>query len=310
MNGLRTTCALAVLQVLAGPIAPDTSPYRDIEISPGQPGERLQINFPVSSHAGPSRGTYWLTGNERIKVDVQLSVDVNRSDPVRVVAVAVIDGVQVPIRLAGRTRSRTIERTVIPGRVDRFNLLIDAGVSEGTHWASLIFWQADGQRFPGWSFTVVKNGSVREPAPGNGPFRMGPADETAIRIYLRQPAERLLFGRVESLAPASDGSAVFDVHLAYPATGAGARAQSHALVAFLDGAQVPFARASWAPTVTLDPGRASDGLLTLRNLPGHQRGHLLTVFLVTRERPSGEGIAGTQSDWLAIPPRQLGGLMW
>src|SRR5437667_2990083 len=109
--------------------------------------------------------------------DIQRSVDPEQKGPVRVFGTAVIDGVQIPVRTVEHGARRTVERLVEPGRIDRFQLSIDgARVAAGTHWAALVFWQANGHRFPGWSFAIVKNGSRRERASGGCPFRKRAAD--------------------------------------------------------------------------------------------------------------------------------------
>jgi hypothetical protein len=301
--------ALAALQAFASLAEPAVPPPPELRIAPGQTGERFQVNFPAEAHAGDSRGTYWLTGDERLVADIQLSVDVDGKAPVRVIGALVIDGVQVRLRTKATAAARAVERTVVPGRVDRFQISVDAArVAIGTHWAALLFWQADGHRFPGWSFAIVKNGARQQRAPGACPFRLGPADRDDVIVYMRRPVERLLFGRSEPVRPAADGSAGFDMHFAESASADAPRARSHTVLAFLDGKQVPFDRTMIAPTAELSPGVAADARLTVQHLPGREEGHLLILFLVTREKPPGQ--QDVRSDWQAIQSRQLGGLVW
>jgi hypothetical protein len=306
-------CALLVLAAarIGSAEEPNIAAPPFLKIEDGQPGKRLQVNFPPSSHSDADRATYWLTAKEPLSVDIQLSMGGEPSRfPMTIRGALVIAGRQTRVKLDRAAELATFT-VVIPaaGYVKRFAITAAGSrISRGVQTAALLFWGSDGAPFPCWAFTIVKDSVTRAVSHSGPSFIYGAAAvEDAVTLRMAGPGGRLLIGRPFLTALASDQTVRIEMQVQRAPRPAGRPPVGVTLLALLDGRQVAFSDRGTAPRVVLGPGETASGEMSVGPLPG-AGAHQLLFFEITD--PAAKANSAEDGFVVVRPPRQVGGMRW
>jgi hypothetical protein len=249
-----------------------------------------QLNFPASANGGPDRGAYWLTGAERLVIDVQVGIGPGEvSAPDQLTGVLLLDGKQVPVLIDEAPPATHWQRTLAAvGRVDRFTLEVPGQhVRPGAQRADLVFWRRGGRPFPSLSFMVMKDGSRLSQRRQSGAFvRLPVAARATLAVVERaagiplmrdfQPAGPRLPLRLLAERPTGDGLAS-EVGVAF--------------VGFLDGRQIPLGSLGQRPQLRLGSRERVAADFDLPLGKGNHPHRTLVLFALVTDGPvsSGDG---------------------
>jgi hypothetical protein len=291
-------------------------------LDPDAPGRHLQIDFPAAAHAGAQRLTYWLSGDEPLEIDVQVAAGPRSGvRPLDVTCALVIDGRQTPFAV-GASPARVLrhtERFSAARQVRRFRIrLPGAAVRRGAHSAALVLWDQRGGEFPGIGFTIYKE-SLEFTARAAAAARtreLGTRFAEVAEVQAAGEPRRRLDGYAArpDVAPDRAGRLALRAALQRPAWVARAPLVRCALVAFLDGRQVPMEGLGLAPRLELPAGRRVELDLVFTRLPRRQGSvgghtHTLTVYALYGDGQPAEVPPGSRASW-ASPPRAIAAVAW
>jgi len=285
---------------------PSVAPAPFVQLDATRPGWHLQVNFPDAANAGSPRLSYWLTGDERLEVDVQLAIGPRREafEPRTVLGGFLLDAEQRDFSIDGAAAARIsrhrIERV---GEVLRFQISIAAAqVPAGAHTATLLFLTEVGERFPSWGFTVLKDGTGFPPWDNAPEVKLVPRKDAA---DLRVAGNGAWVD--ESVRPDETGTLDLMIGLQTSFEGC-ATAHGFAAIALLDGVQIPVGGFGTRPRVELPFDRRAELRATFAGLPMDGKPHVLAIYMLAdgqyREAPRGK-----YSPW-SEPPARLGKVGW
>jgi hypothetical protein len=322
---MQTTSRTAVAALLAAGAAvasagaqaaadggePDVPPAPYIRIDGQAPGEHLQVDFPAAAHAGISRSTYWLTGDEDLEIDVQLALGPGPvRPPLALTVVLVLDGRQQRFRVDQGSLVTHFERRVARvGEVHHFKLVVAGrSIAPGRHAAGLLLWKATSSAFPMWGFQVVKDDGRPTPRTASPRFRLRaapPARGPSLVRWGRAPYPALL-GRPGPVQP--DRTGRLPLRLEVRRLDLGPWDERYTIVAFLDGTQVQLGALGRAPALQLAQGQLAEADLELSGARAGGGPHALVVTLLPELAASSTGPPPPAN--AGIPPLWIGGSSW
>jgi hypothetical protein len=220
-------------------------------VVPGPPllvgsGEiRLRMTFAPESN-GPTSLTYWLTGDEDLKAELQLGIGSLQTDLAELGAfvVLLLDGRQVAFSVDGGPASdRHLMTTPAAGSVARLNIQLAHGqVPAGAHSGALLIVTKGAFRVADWQFTVLKDSVAFAPREPQGGERTSRAGAPTVDLLDRNVG--FLDGKI-----APDPSGAFKVKIGVQAVRSDCPQLTRGMVvvALLDGRQIPISDRGIAP---------------------------------------------------------------
>jgi len=284
---------------------PNDTPSPMVPLDSGTGGGwAIQVDFAPESH---SRGaiTYWVTGDEDVVADVQLARGTGvANDPWSVAMIVVIDGQQVSVLNAAMQSTSTLRYQIAAGQVihDRLTLK-GTTLKNGAQSAAILAMGPKGELLPGWSFTILKNGTAFAPRQS--------ADATREPAHANGGPTAIITGGTDFFngrATLSSGGTLPVQFIMQTIGDCPTIPRGRRIIAVLDGVQIPVGALGLAPWVSVTPPERAELTTQFTALPDDGLLHALTLW-ATSDGEYMEGPRGQVAPW-AIFPVMMGRAWW